>query len=212
MCTVLLPPGDNPISVNKYIIFIPYIYIYIYIYTYIATERLVLRRLRLSPANFYSTSVPRRFLIYSNSGKIAAFVTTVIMDLVALRSTNKSITIYVTSTKAAVSLNVKKSYIFRPANTAIIRLNKNKINSCTVPKILLTSIHTYMKQSTQIERTSDLFFIFFIFSLMMVNLVNRNMLLFVPFKNRFVFGRNIVLLFFWWCKQNVLGSKLKIFF
>ena len=27
MCTVLLPPGDNPIAVNKYI----YIYIYIYI-------------------------------------------------------------------------------------------------------------------------------------------------------------------------------------
>jgi hypothetical protein len=31
MCTVLLPPGDNPIAVNKYISN-PYIYIYIYIY------------------------------------------------------------------------------------------------------------------------------------------------------------------------------------
>jgi len=29
MCTVLLPPGGNPIAVNKYIV--SYIYIYIYI-------------------------------------------------------------------------------------------------------------------------------------------------------------------------------------
>jgi len=32
MCTVLLPPGDNPITVNKYI------YIYIYIRSVIVTR------------------------------------------------------------------------------------------------------------------------------------------------------------------------------
>jgi len=32
MCSVLLPPGVNPIAVNKYIIINKYIYIYMYIY------------------------------------------------------------------------------------------------------------------------------------------------------------------------------------
>ena len=39
MCTVFLPPGDNPIAVNKYIVCIYVcIYIYIYIYIYIDTQ------------------------------------------------------------------------------------------------------------------------------------------------------------------------------
>jgi len=38
MCTVLLPPGDNPIAVNKCVC----MYIYIYIYIYIADVLLLL--------------------------------------------------------------------------------------------------------------------------------------------------------------------------
>ena len=37
MCTVLLPSGDNPIAVSKYIIYL-YTYVFIYLFIYLQTH------------------------------------------------------------------------------------------------------------------------------------------------------------------------------
>ena len=57
MCTVLLPPGGNPIAVNKYI----YIYIYIYhndyhnfvtLFFFLSTAHQIARDCKGVPVNF----------------------------------------------------------------------------------------------------------------------------------------------------------------